>query len=88
VADPRKTQPSQGANALRRATRRVIRAVGLIVPRDHREDWIREWDAELWHYLSAPHRRAHPGRTVLPLAWRTIGSISHALWIRRNEWRT
>ena len=39
-----------------RACRWLIRAAGRLVPRPRREEWLREWEAELWYW-----RRSHPG---------------------------
>ena len=66
----------------------VLRAAAAIVPRDRREEWLREWDAELWHYLAARTNARTGGSAVFPLAWRAAGALPHALWIRRNDWRT
>jgi putative ABC transport system permease protein len=60
--------------------------VAVIVPRERRDEWKREWDAELWHFLAG--HDSGKTRAAFPLAWRTIGSLPHALWIRRNDWRT
>jgi len=89
VVDPRNSSLTPGAERLLRVARIIVRAAALIVPRDRRDDWLREWDAELWHFLAKPGRegRAVP-RTAFPLAWRLIGAVPHAIWIRRNDWRT
>ena len=39
--------------------------------------------------ISPSERMLEPARSaVFPLAWRPIGALPHALWIRRNDWRT
>ncbi len=89
MAEPRNASLSPAAERLLCAARSVLRAASVVVPRDRRDDWLREWDAELWHFLAEPGRegRAVPS-TVFPLAWRLIGAVPHAVWIRRNDWRT
>jgi putative ABC transport system permease protein len=61
--------------------RRIVRAAAAIVPADRRDDWRREWDAELqWYGLNAAHR----GR--FDLFRRSAGAWRHAAALRREAW--
>ncbi|MEX2271490.1 MAG: ABC transporter permease [Vicinamibacterales bacterium] len=63
------------------AARRMVRAASLLVPRRHREAWLREWEAELHH----EQRRLAPGfSSQLLLLQRSSGSFSDAAWLRRQ----
>jgi putative ABC transport system permease protein len=65
---------------------RVLSLVAPLVPASRRDEWRREWEAELWHYVAL--RGGGVDRTtMLDLAWRVAGALPHALWIRRDEWR-
>ena len=44
-----------------------------------RDDWTREWRAELWY--TTEHRAAPPA-----LVFRCAGALVHALWLRKEEW--
>jgi putative ABC transport system permease protein len=62
------------------ACRGFLRLVAPLVPADRRDDWRREWDAELhWH-------ARHATASGLELARRTAGAAMHALWWRRQQW--
>ncbi len=58
-----------------------------IVPSSMRDDWTREWHAELWH-----QRERLAGDSDLPmsarldLVVRSAGAVVHALWLRKEEW--
>jgi hypothetical protein len=60
-----------------RACRRLIRAAGRLVPGPRREEWLREWEAELWYW-----RRSHPGpewdAEALRRCW---GAFADAYWL-------
>jgi hypothetical protein len=67
---------------------RLIRVIGVIVPRRLRADWRQEWEAELryregllaeWDNLEL--------RNKLALLWRSLGAFMDALWLqpRRME---
>lgn len=65
----------------RRASRAgvcVIRAVALLVPAHRRRRWRDQWRAELEH-------RKVQGNSGPRLAWFALGSIRHALYLRREE---
>jgi putative ABC transport system permease protein len=66
--------------------RLLISLGSAIVPVAFREDWTREWHAELWHQ----HERAAAARrpvASLDLLRRSAGALVHALWLRKEEWR-
>src|SRR5437016_3385618 len=66
---------------------RLIRIIGVIVPRRLRADWRQEWEAELryreallvgWDKLT--------WRTKLDLLWRSLGAFWDALWLQQLRW--
>ncbi len=59
---------------LTRADRLMLAATQWLVPVAEREDWMRSWQAELWH---RSHQRI-PGRAPAML----FGVIQDALWLR------
>ena len=61
--------------------RRLVRAAALLVPADRRDDWRREWDAELrWYGLDLAHRDR------FELVRRSAGAWRHAAALRREAW--
>ena len=63
---------------------RIVRVVAMLVPAAVRDEWMREWNAELQH--SAHRRRGpnHTWRTHMDLISRALGSLPDAAWIRRQ----
>jgi len=59
----------------------VVRCLALLAPSHCRAEWRREWEGELWQYLTESRS------TAAGLSWRLVGALPHALWLRRNEWR-
>ena len=56
-----------------------------IVPLACREDWTREWHAELYYRTeSMPQHGALSTR--LDLVFRCAGALVHAAWLRKEEW--
>lgn len=65
--------------------RRVVRAVAFLVPSPSRADWIREWEAELFHQSRSRDRDPRAARTGnLDLIVRSLGAVPDAAWIRRQ----
>lgn len=65
--------------------RAVVRLVSPLVPAARREEWVREWAAELEAH--AGERRAQGDRPLAAdLLRRTGGVLPHAWWLRRLEW--
>lgn len=76
----------------------LVRVAALLVPRWRRDEWRREWSAELWHHGSPPSIPQRP-RSPLPptpervaapdsdILRRSAGSVRHALWLRRRDWQ-
>ena len=62
----------------------VLRVVGVLVPAGNREEWRREWRAELWHESA---RLAGKGRADAPatmhLLGRALGALPDAVAMRR-----
>lgn len=52
--------------------RGVLRAAALLAPADRRDEWMRDWQSELWY---VPPRDA---------ARFCLGAFRDALWVRRN----
>jgi len=63
-------------------TDRMLLRVGLrLTPPDDRENWLRCWQAELWH-RHHPRDASRTGATDL-----YAGLIRDALWLRGESWR-
>ena len=60
----------------------LLRIISLLVPRQSRHDWTREWDAELEN-LWNPGSGHHPPTVVFYI--RILGSAEDALWLRTNQ---
>jgi len=67
---------------LPRFDRTLLRAVEKVVPDAAREDWLRTWQAELWH---THHRRG--ARRLGFAADLSFGLMCDALWLRAESWR-
>jgi hypothetical protein len=65
--------------------RRLLLAVGKIVPRAEREEWSRVWQGELWHTRYG--RRDGAGRELCVAADLSLGLACDALWLRGESWR-
>jgi putative ABC transport system permease protein len=70
-----------------RFSRLLVSIAAAIVPSAVRDDWTREWHAELWH---RHHRLAGGGplsvKARADLVLRSFGAVVHALWLRKEEW--
>ena len=66
---------------------RLIRFIGVIVPRRLRADWRQEWEAELRHReaLLAEWDRLDR-RHKLELLWRSTSAFWDALWLQQLRW--
>jgi hypothetical protein len=64
--------------------RTLLRAVETVVPAPARADWLRTWQAELWH---THHRRDHSRRSFSVAADLSLGLACDALWLRTESWR-
>src|SRR5262245_10271877 len=66
---------------------RLIRTIGVIVPRRLRTNWRREWEAELEYResLLANWDRLNR-RTKLVLFIRSLGAFWDALWLQQLRW--
>jgi putative ABC transport system permease protein len=68
-------------------TRLLIALGAAIVPASLRDDWTREWQAELWHRQA--RLAAADGLRLgakLDLVARACGAVVHAGWLRKEEW--
>ncbi len=68
---------------------RFVRWCAWLVPADRRTDWRRQWDADLLAqaaFLLADGRAS--GVVRRDLFQRSLGALSHALWLRTRQWRT
>lgn len=71
-----------------RASDWLLAGASPLVPHDIRQDWVREWRAELHH--TAARRARRNGLTAaagLLLLARTAGAFAHAIWLRWDRWR-
>ncbi len=67
---------------------RLIRLIGVIVPRRLRADWRQEWEAELqYRETQLTHWEKLDRRGKLALLWHSAGAFADALWLqpRRME---
>ena len=63
----------------------LVRAFGPLVPRAWRDDWRREWNAEVrhrWYVLERGHDL--DWRTQMDLVRRALGALPDAAWLRRQ----
>ncbi len=64
----------------------LVGVAGVLVPREQREAWREEWNAEIWHHV---HDREEGGRAARPrlgLVALCAGAIPHAISIRAEGW--
>jgi putative ABC transport system permease protein len=69
--------------------RLLITLGGAIVPSALRDDWTREWHAELWHQCERLGRGEGGGLPLsarMDLLMRSAGAVVHAAWLRKEEW--
>lgn len=64
----------------------ILQAASLLVPRRQRAEWIREWNAEVWHWAHflVESERLSP-RTEEELLRHCWGAFPDALWHRLNR---
>ena len=77
-----------GADLLQRP-RGLIRAFAWLVPASRRDDWRRQWHADLAaqaNFLALEGLDA--GSVRRDLTRRSLGALSHAAWLRIRYWRT
>ena len=66
---------------------RLVRFIGLIVPRRMRADWRQEWEAELQHReaMLADWDRLN-WRSKFDLVARSLGAFRDAMWLQSYRW--
>ena len=66
---------------------RLVRFIGLIVPRRLRADWRQEWEAELQHReaMLADWDRLN-WRSKFDLVARSLGAFRDAMWLQSYRW--
>jgi predicted permease len=57
-----------------------------IVPVAFRDDWTREWHAELYHQTAGAASRPLSRAARRNLVIRCAGAVVHAAWLRKEEW--
>ena len=69
--------------------RNLLRIVKRVVPSTEREEWSRNWQAELWHmHHRDRNRRSHTLGVSLGVTIDfSIGLTRDALWLRTDTWR-
>ena len=79
---------SRAAEVTWRRCRAMVGCAAPIVPRDARSAWEAEWLGELHHRITALDSAGMlDARARRGLLIRTLGTLPHALWVRRSEWR-
>jgi hypothetical protein len=67
-------------------TRWLLAAAGYLLPLDRRSDWLKEWFAEVWHWLQEQSDRGSPGRIIRWVLFRrSVGSLADAWFLLRSE---
>ena len=66
---------------------RLIRVLRWLVPRARRDEWTREWEAELFHH-QAQHDRRRPFGVHASVTRRSISAIWDVLWLQANHAHT
>ena len=71
-------------SAVGRINRCILRCASLLVPRDQRADWRREWNAELWHMRrsSSPPSKQFSWKAEQAAAAFCLGAFQDAFCIR------
>jgi putative ABC transport system permease protein len=68
------------------AARRIIGLVSTLVPELDRDDWRREWDAEILHDLARRLALGENRAAAHRALWRrALASLPDALWLRRRR---
>ena len=66
----------------------LIGASAKFLPGDVREEWESEWRAEVWHRWNQLSTQERLGFfTQLDLLGKTLGAVTHALWLAGRAWR-
>jgi MacB-like periplasmic core domain len=66
----------------------LLRSASLLVPKGKRQEWYREWYAEVWHWAHFLHESGRLNSTTrLELARHCWGAFTDALWHRFNQER-
>ncbi len=64
----------------------MLRGAALLVPYSEREEWLMEWESELWHFGNssgiAHDSSVQSRRSMVRFC---LGSFRDAMWIRRNH---
>ncbi len=58
----------------------LLAAAAALVPAERRDEWRREWHAELWWWLSST-----PDPRRMALARHSFGALADAFWLRAGE---
>jgi putative ABC transport system permease protein len=64
--------------------RRIVALTSVVVPRAERDEWRREWEAELEHRWATTRRRQTDWRSGMDLIRRASGAFPDAAWLRRQ----
>jgi putative ABC transport system permease protein len=82
------TDPGSGPNRVPRAALHIVGAMAALVPEERRDEWRREWEAELLHDYDRRLALGADARTVrLALVFRALASTRDALWLRGRHAR-
>ena len=79
---------SRDARAVYERCMRMVRAACVLVPERRRDEWIREWQGELWYRASLlDGSRSGDPHSARRLVVRTLGAFPHAFWVLTDEMR-
>lgn len=71
---------------MERLARGLVGFGAVLVPRERREVWREEWDAEIWHHIHDGGEGDRAARPRLGLVALCVGAIPHAISIRAEGW--
>jgi len=66
--------------------RKLLRLIEFVVPSSDRHEWIRNWQAELWH-MHHRSRKQNGFSALASTADFSVGLTRDALWLRTESWR-
>lgn len=76
-------KPPSAIRGLIRRSALVLRAASILVPREKRAEWFREWYAEIWHRIHFLHESNRLSQSAqMALARDCWGSFADAAWLR------
>ncbi len=65
----------------------MLRLSSGLIPPTKRPEFMSEWDGEIWHQLNADVNRGREIQTAIAVFRYSLGSIFHALWLKKKHSR-